>query len=346
MQTHIPTRPNGTVLQAVPVQNKGGKMVVAITCSKCRQQFTGGDRPYAPIDVIMRHFSEKGWRIAARATTAMCPACQRENSAAPPPEAAAISAEFERQRLAEEAKIAATNAASPAPAAVVQSDVQRAKAIIDSIELSPRGLRGKHWHAHPKQVAELMAIASAKPPRERATFLGLDVGCPAFASAWYQFRRGLVADGSAAWPELRAELDRLKVEWIREPKPRVAVKRESKPMITTTPQNTATIDAERARVQVVRLLDAHFSIQDGATVGQYAEGWSDERVSKESGLALDLVKRTRTLVYGEIIDPHRAKIEAALAALAEEAKAARAMLADLDSKIAGMTRQVADLKRW
>lgn len=322
-------------------------MVVAVTCSKCKKQVTGKDRPYAPMDVIMRHFAEAGWRIAAKGTTAMCPACQQENAAAPPPDAAAISAEFERQRVAEELRQAAA-----------KPHVDVAKRILQIIEAMPRGARGRpdsiDWLADPEGVAEIVGYYGAMPRSGRSLFIRDHVGCSALRTAIYYFMRGLNAEGRKIWPELREVLTRRGIPWndtppskFKKKKKTAKAKEETTQMKPTDATSTATstIDAERARVQVVRLLDAHFTVTDGQTCGQYANGWSDERVAKESGLALDLVKRTRVSAYGDIIDPKAAKIEAAIAVLADEAKTARTMLAELDAKIAALSKQVADLKR-
>lgn len=349
MHTHIPTRPNGTVFQAMPLAKRGGKMVVAVTCSKCKWQVQGTDRPYAPIDVIMRHFAEKGWRIAARATTAMCPKCQQENEAAPSPDAAAISAEFERQRIAEEKRAAAEKAAAPVDPDT--RDVARIRELVAALPRSKGG--GTLWTDNPSAVAEIVGIFEGRPSTGRLRFMRDKVGIQPLVTAIYQFRHGLDAEGCKVWEELRAEMTARGIKWTPTD-PREKLRRNKtdskdsetmKPSANTNIPNTVTVDAERARVQVVRLLDAHFTVADGATAGQYADGWSDERVAKESGLALDLVKRTRSSAYGEIVDPRTVKIEAAIASLAEEAKAARAMLADLDTKIAGLLRQVVDLKR-
>lgn len=344
MQTgHISTKPS---LQAVPVQGKGGKMVVAVTCSKCGTKCHGSDRPYAPLDIIMRHFAEKGWRINARGTTATCPTCQKESAAPPPPPVAAISAEFERQRQAEEKR--QTEAAEAAKQADPDhADCERLRAIVAALPLTRAA--GLWWEKDPAGVAEIVGLYVKRQGDDRIAFLRKALGDRhSLLSTIYQFRRGRLAQGSREWPELRSELTRRGIGW--EDKGYTA---RAKPLDNETTSkdamdnkiNGTSVDAARAQVQVVRLLDTHFSVKDGSNVGTYADGWTDERVAKESGLALPLVVKMRVSAYGEIVDPRAAKLEADLLTLKGEATAARSFLAELDAKIAALGKQVADIRR-
>lgn len=70
----------------------------------------------------------------------------------------------------------------------------------------------------------------------------------------------------------------------------------------------------KALRQMHRLLDDHFNVQDVADntvlpTGTYDEGWSDEKVALESGIALKEVTRWREQVYGKLVDPKIQQLE-------------------------------------
>lgn len=88
----------------------------------------------------------------------------------------------------------------------------------------------------------------------------------------------------------------------------LAAEKESKPVTTTTNVSpladhpslrAASTNSRKAEAVMHRLLTAHFDPDNGA----YKTGWSDERVSKESGLAPGHVVETRKIAYGEIKEP-------------------------------------------
>ena len=48
-----------------------------------------------------------------------------------------------------------------------------------------------------------------------------------------------------------------------------------------------------------QMLSLHFDADEG----KYAEGWDDERISKESGISVVHVSEVRNIAYGEIKEP-------------------------------------------
>lgn len=93
-------------------------------------------------------------------------------------------------------------------------------------------------------------------------------------------------------------------------------------------------DAARAQAHMHRLLSGHLSIEgEGeAEVGVYDDGWSDQRVSEVSGLALAEVIRWREMAYAPIVDPRIVAVEHMLAA-------ARAKLEDDYTVLRDMAEQ-------
>lgn len=58
-------------------------------------------------------------------------------------------------------------------------------------------------------------------------------------------------------------------------------------------------DTHKATAKMHQLLSLHFDIDEG----KYAEGWNDERVSKESGISIIHIAEVRNIAYGEIKEP-------------------------------------------
>jgi hypothetical protein len=79
-------------------------------------------------------------------------------------------------------------------------------------------------------------------------------------------------------------------------------KKEAKTMASMTIEpevKTPSTTAIKMQLQMMRLLDEHFD----ADAGAFDAGWSDERVAKETGLALSVVTSFRREGYGEIKRP-------------------------------------------
>jgi hypothetical protein len=100
--------------------------------------------------------------------------------------------------------------------------------------------------------------------------------------------------------------------------------------------------AMKAQVQMFTLLSAWFDADKGA----YATGWNDQRVAKETGLALDLVVEYRRTGFGELKEPSevaalRNDINA-LEALQRESAASFAQgVAELRAKLARVSERFA-----
>lgn len=89
------------------VANGPGRLVVAVTCTKCGAREVGSDKPIAPIDLIDKHFAAKGWRVKGK--RAVCPTCERDGGPRPAgddADADAALAACDAQRQKTEAKMA------------------------------------------------------------------------------------------------------------------------------------------------------------------------------------------------------------------------------------------------
>lgn len=71
--------------------------------------------------------------------------------------------------------------------------------------------------------------------------------------------------------------------------------REDKQMATTAPSTAAMV----AQGRMHRMLDEHFEVERG----RFAATWDDNRIAKETGLALDLVTAYRKAAFGELRVP-------------------------------------------
>lgn len=59
------------------------------------------------------------------------------------------------------------------------------------------------------------------------------------------------------------------------------------------------VDLHKATAKMHQLLAIHFDVDEG----RYADGWNDERVAKESGMAPAHVTEVRNVAYGELKEP-------------------------------------------
>jgi hypothetical protein len=108
-----------------------------------------------------------------------------------------------------------------------------------------------------------------------------------------------------------------------EKKARAVTKKERQEVNNVTPNKpngtlatnpvlkAVSVDTHKATAKLHQLLVLNFDPDDGC----YAEGWSDERVSKESGLSLAHVAEVRNIAYGELKEPEE------IAALRKDIKA-------------------------
>lgn len=58
-------------------------------------------------------------------------------------------------------------------------------------------------------------------------------------------------------------------------------------------------DTHKATAKMHQMLNLHFDADEG----KYAEGWDDERISKESGISVVHVAEVRSIAYGDIKEP-------------------------------------------
>lgn len=140
-------------------------------------------------------------------------------------------------------------------------------------------------------------------------------------------------------------------------------KRAAKPAHTETPKNTdnhkeqeemqtaalaandalkaISSDMHKANAKMHQMLVIHFD----ADAGKYADGWNDERVAKESGVALSHVAEIRALAYGELKEPEevtalRNDIKALNELITETLIAAQKEVNSLNNRVAEITKKL------
>jgi hypothetical protein len=100
------------------------------------------------------------------------------------------------------------------------------------------------------------------------------------------------------------------------------------------PMALPTDTAIKAQAKLHRLLGEHFDIEAGA----FTASWDDGKLSKETGLALDLVVATRVAAYGDLKAPDalvslRADLQAMEQLLAEQHRANLASLVEMRAQL-------------
>lgn len=97
---------------------------------------------------------------------------------------------------------------------------------------------------------------------------------------------------------------------IKRKKAKAAAKKEQQKMTTTNTKPNGTLsdnptlkavsaDAHKATAKMHQLLSLHFDTDTGT----FADGWNDERISKESGISLTHITEVRNIAYGELKEP-------------------------------------------
>lgn len=96
---------------------------------------------------------------------------------------------------------------------------------------------------------------------------------------------------------------------IKRKKAKAAAKKEQVKMNTATKTagtlsdnpvlKTVSADTHKATAKMHQLLSIHFDADEGL----FAEGWNDERIAKETGLAATYVSEVRVIAYGDIKEP-------------------------------------------
>lgn len=103
-------------------------------------------------------------------------------------------------------------------------------------------------------------------------------------------------------------------------------------MIKPKPEPAPTFDAKAARREAHELIAMTFNIP----TGQYSDGYSDERIAKETGIGVDWVKQRREDEFGPLKEP-------------DELTAMRKQLADAAAKVESIKSQFDQLcaaKGW
>lgn len=360
---------------------------VAVTCSDCKTRQVGGDKADCPIDIVSRHFSAKHWLITDKWRRATCPECQRKRgastkSAPDPVDMSKVQADLDRQREAEEkrkavaAKTAAEVFAAPAPApapaptpalsideALPLGPVAAMQALVNRV---PIHHHGRDWWSHVPIVVEMVDLYLKSSPDDRSAIIAGVRDGSRFEQSIGRFVRGK-SSGGRPWSELVAGLKArgitpltvlpLRTRNVHATPTTVAFEADS--TMTKETKTEPSREARRAHAAAIRLLDLHFTIADGAEVGRYAEGWTDERVAKESGLSPAEVSRTREDVYGRLEDPQEVaraaaitdlstRFNATMASLRRDMDDARrivdALAKEVDERTAAFQREVAALK--
>lgn len=222
----------------------------------------------------------------------------------------------------------------------------------------------RDWRAAPQATAEVVRLLLTSPDYPVA-HAALVVRHPVLRTSLTYFAAGLVTDGTRPWGDLRAALGKMGVRWTDHVRKKLTAPEETTtttaaettdPKMETTTLQTAepTREARRATARMYALLDQHFNVADGSDRGTYSDGWSDDRVAQESGLALSEVVRSREDVYGRLADdPRLAEVEAKVEALRAQAerdlgdlaKMAAAIREQLDASLADLRRQVEAIRR-
>ena len=107
-------------------------------------------------------------------------------------------------------------------------------------------------------------------------------------------------------------------------------RRKGAPLSAT---NTSPI-AAKAQVQMVRLLSDHFDADTGA----FVDGWTDEKIATQTGIALKAVVTFREAGFGPLKEPEE------ITKLAKEIEAFRGMVRDADEMLKLMTGELDTLE--
>ena len=98
-------------------------------------------------------------------------------------------------------------------------------------------------------------------------------------------------------------------------------------------------DTHKAQAKMHQLLTMHFD----ADAGAYEDGWSDERVSKESGISVTHVGEVRAIAYGDIKEPQ--EITKLRADIAKVEKDLTEMLAMAQKEVLDLQKQLAEITK-
>jgi hypothetical protein len=125
--------------------------------------------------------------------------------------------------------------------------------------------------------------------------------------------------------------------WILRKRPVCPVCNSSKPEKEIAVSNVATLksapansnEARQARSAAVTALVTYFNPETGS----YEDGWSDERIAKETGLSKDFVAKRREEDFGPIREPSE------FAEVRAEAKALASEIGKLQEKLNAMAKR-------
>ena len=103
----------------------------------------------------------------------------------------------------------------------------------------------------------------------------------------------------------------------------------------TTLSATPSPAAIRSQATMFRLISDHFDVE----AGRYAEGWSDDKIAKDTGLSAQTVAAFRTEAFGAIKEP------AEIAALAADIATFDGMLVEAAGTVEGLKTELAAMKQ-
>lgn len=98
-------------------------------------------------------------------------------------------------------------------------------------------------------------------------------------------------------------------------------------------------DTHKATARMHQMLSLHFDADEG----KYAEGWDDERISKESGISVVHVAEVRNIAYGEIKEPEEITL------LRKEIKSLNELISDTlvhaQKEVNALNNRIADITK-
>lgn len=139
---------------------------------------------------------------------------------------------------------------------------------------------------------------------------------------------------------------------VKRKKAKATANKEQMKMNNTAPKTTGTLsdnpvlkavsaDTHKATAKMHQLLTLHFDVDGGV----FAEGWNDERISKESGISVAHVTDVRNIAYGELKEPEeltklRADIKSLNDLITETLVAAQKEVNSLNNRVADICKKL------
>lgn len=147
----------------------------------------------------------------------------------------------------------------------------------------------------------------------------------------------------AAKAEAKAEAKTAKIETNTQNTTHVQeqTKMQNNDFANSAALKQVSMDVHKATAKMHQLLVLHFDPDNGS----YAEGWNDERIAKESSLAVAHVADVRSIAYGDIKEPEeitalRRDIKALNELITETLVAAQKEVNALNNRVAEITKKL------